>query len=165
MPKITSTFVEEEHSYCGHTFNGQLYYCYATLSSINLKEFSTFVNSFNSYVNEVGTDRNAYSKYKSAFNECYLFFGDGSYGLVDFERFLVAMKDYTSVSSDDLLTSFKKTVVSNDFCNKYPDDPCGLSLFMPINVSGSYLSVSKSVYGKSLSTKFLEWKEMCLENW
>ena len=161
LPTIVSSYIDETHmTYCLKTE-----VAYETLSVLNLTKMNTFISEFNSYVSKVGAD---YSQYEIAFKNAFNEFGNGTYGLVDFKDYMNNLStQFTAVSNVDVLTALDNLILSNYYCSRYGTKPCGLNAFFPASATREELQPAKSDYNSELSTKFINYRDMCLlsSNW
>ena len=115
------------------------------------------------YTSQTGTNQTAYNKYKTAFkNSALNDFGESAYGLVDFKCYLTKLSSqFTSVSTDSVLTALNNMVMHNSYCSDYNNKPCGVSAFFPLCLNDRYyFGVGKSDYAEGAS-KFTGYREMC----
>lgn len=164
LPEICKSFVEAGHD--GYCTNSEP--CLQTLSVLDLTKMSAFTNAFNDYVLETGYTKTELSKYETAFKKAYNAFGEGCYGLVDFRDYMNKLStQFTSVSNASVLAALDNLVMSNHYCSRYTTEPCGLNAFFPASTTREELQPGKSDYSSDLSTKFTNYRDMCLlsSNW
>ena len=147
--------------------------CYSTLAVYDLSKAAALVTAFNSYASSLGINsKNAYSKVKTAYQNCYSFGADSDgslYGCGDFIDFLAKMKSqYTTVSTTAVENAIRDMVIYNEYCERYSNTsitPCGVCVFVPetVNATEYGLQVEKSDYSTNdpYSTKFTEWRRIC----
>lgn len=166
---ITSSFIDFNETYfCGATYQGSTYYCYQTLAAYDLSKVDILVEEFESLVTSIGS---TYSKYKNAFvaSSTYTYFGEGVYGLADFNTFLDTLHNQQRCDVSKVKAAINDVVISNSYCTNYQSlgfAPCGLNVFMPIAIDNTYgLQVPKSDYTGVDQTAFSKWQKICLDNW
>lgn len=161
LQKIVDSFVGSSHTMCGYTEGGRRWPCYSTLSVLDLSKADNLVNAFENYVTAVGKNG---SYYVDAYEDSY-YFGEGSYGLVDFVDFLNNM-DKEQEKKADVIEAIDDLVIYEKHCAEYEKSenvtPSGVNLFFPVNLDHDYdFQVWKSDYSSS-NTKFNSWNDVCI---
>ena len=161
LPRICDAFLSQSHS------DRENSACLQTLSVLDLTKMNEFTESFNSLCNTyIGTSRSSFNNVKYAFKASYNSFGEGCYGLCDFESLLNKLKDYFfTINLTNILSKLHEVVIYNKYCSKYTTSICGLNAFVPCRANTSYsLQVGKEDYANTLSTKFTDWQTLCVNN-
>lgn len=161
FPYICDSFISQYcNDECGQYYPGYgTYYCYQTLSALDLSKMETFVNAFETFATSVGTSKSNFTGiYKNAFTRS-LEFGEAVYGLVDMKDFINNVS--TTVSKTTVLNALNDLIIYNKYCRNYKSTkPCGLNLFFAYSTDLTYgLQVGKTNY-TSADSKFTNWQSM-----
>ncbi|MCQ2801082.1 MAG: clostripain-related cysteine peptidase [Bacilli bacterium] len=174
LDKICSSFLTHncDNGGCGEydSYYHEYYYCYSTLSVLDLSKADALVSAFETYATNIKKISGYYNKIKNAFNNAKNYgFGEGIYGVVDFVKFLEYMdKQFSSVSSTNVKNVITSLVISKYNCDEYNYTPCGVNAFVPeiTDTSGDYgLQCEYEDYEGEYATKFSTWQEIMLANW
>ena len=174
LDKICSSFLTHncDNGGCGEydSYYHEYYYCYSTLSVLDLSKADALVSAFETYATNIKKISGYYNKIKNAFNNAKNYgFGEGIYGVVDFVKFLEYMdKQFSSVSSTNVKNAITSLVISKYNCDEYNYTPCGVNAFVPeiTDTSGDYgLQCEYEDYEGEYATKFSTWQEIMLANW
>ena len=156
LSKICTSFVEENGG--SSSSNDQC------LSVLDLSVVDELVEKFEAYSQALNVkSSNDYLRIKTSYTaRGTLKFGEGYYGLADFNLFLKAMDSrFTDVSSADVKEVISRFVIVNKYGGHYSSSksPCGVNLFVAVSSSYYDLQVSKSEYTAN-DTMFSTWRNI-----
>jgi len=163
LPKICDAFLEDNHS---DSERGDSI-CYQTLSVLDLSKADNLVSSFEKVASSLGSGSTAVSKAKNAFKKSCNKFGDGMYGLCDFNSLLTQINTLYSIDVTAAINAVNDMVIYSKNCSKYSLTLSGLNAFFPEYVSSDKdynLQVGKEDYENEQATKFKNWQSICLDS-
>ena len=161
LPKICDSFLSDKHR------NNESQACLQTLSVLDLSKVDSVISSFEAIVPQLGSTSTAYSRAKTAFEASYNNFGEGMYGLCDFNSLLKQIQSKYSISTTAAQSAIDELVLYTKNCTRYSsaNTPCGVNAFFPDYVASDdryALQVGREDYENKNSTKFSKWQTLCL---
>lgn len=160
LPHICDSFVADTYT----STEGQA--CLQTLSVLDLSKVDALITEFEAIVSQLGSSTStAYTKAKDAFEKSYNDFGEGMFGLCDFNSLLNQFQNKYSINTQAAREAVNNLVYYSSYCSRYSSTPCGVNAFFPDYVSNDdefALQVGREDYENKDSTKFSKWQALCL---